>query len=173
VAIDIDPKDGVSQIIGLPGEKVYTVRQRQDNYDRVEINADGFIRLGDGSALPATVLSSGVSKKVAAFALGGNRVVAFRSDGLVEHASNTTAGHQHLSVGVTTGAVSLGAVADVLSLGEMTEGSWSWTPGQLVFLGVNGLLTQTVPTAPSFLRVVGVAVTSTTLFISPHPAITL
>jgi hypothetical protein len=54
MASDIDPGDNV-ELIGLAGEKVFTVRQRQDSFNRVEITADGSINLGSGSSAPSGV----------------------------------------------------------------------------------------------------------------------
>lgn len=117
--------------------------------------------------------AGGSALKTAAVAIGGHRAVAFRSDGQIEYANNLTDNHKHVSVGVTTGAVAAGDTVTVLSLGEITETSWAWTPSQLVFIGPNGVLTQTPPTAPAWLRAIGAAVTPTTLFVNPLPAYAL
>ena len=47
MAVDIDPSDN-SELIGKAGEKVMVVRQRQDSFNRVEITADGDVKVGTG-----------------------------------------------------------------------------------------------------------------------------
>ena len=68
--------------------------------------------------------------------------------------------------GVTTGAASEDATVTIMANGEMTEGSWSWSPGP-VWLGTSGTLTQTPPSSGSVVRV-GTALGATTLFVEPR-----
>lgn len=112
-------------------------------------------------------LSSGqlVVEHVAATNLGGNRVVFINSSDEAEYADNTVLTNTNIVLGLTTGAVSIGEIARIQTYGQMTEPTWSWTLEQPVFLGTNGLLTQTHPTAPAFALVVGFPVTPTTLMI--------
>ena len=173
------------------------MRQRKDNYNRVEITADGVILVGNGYTPPVAVgaggggpvISSdgsvtvtnpggsfdlsvkpaGVFSAITASAIGGHRVVAFRTDGTVEYADNTNTGHRHSSVAVSTQAASAGQPINVVALGPVVEPSWAWTPQVLVFVGTNGLLTQTPPVNPSFSRPIGVATSATSIFVSPHP----
>lgn len=101
----------------------------------------------------------------AAEALGGHRAVAWRSDRTIELADNTTSAHRWATVGVTTGAASLGAEASIQAGGLLVEPSWSWTPLGLIYLGTAGALTQTPPTAPAFLRVLGHAIDATSMWV--------
>ena len=110
---------------------------------------------------------------IAATAIGGHRVVAWRSDGQVEYADNLTPADAWASVGVTTGAASAGGTVTVQPSGLLVEPSWSWTPLIPIYVGVNGLLTQTVPTLPAFLRIIAVAVTPTALWVAPQPPVIL
>lgn len=196
MAVDVNPGDNV-ELIGETGEKVVVVRQRKDNYNRVEITADGVILVGNGSTPPVAVASggggpvvstdlsvtvvnnagtydlsvkpAGVFSAVTAAAIGGHRVVAFRTDGTVEYADNTNTGHRFSSVAVSTQAASAGQPINIVALGPVSDGAWSWTPQALVFVGTNGLLTQTPPVNPSFSRPIGVATSATSIFVSPHP----
>jgi hypothetical protein len=52
------------------------------------------------------------------------------------------------------------------------EPSWNWEPQGLLFLGSNGLLTQTAPTS-GMLFCLGFAVTETRAFIRPRDPIIL
>lgn len=107
----------------------------------------------------------------AATAIGGHRAIVTDADGLAVYADNQTAAHQYGALGVTTGAASAGDSLSIVALGAITEASWSWTPQQPVFVGAAGVLTQTPPAAPAWLRVVGVAISPTTLFVRPDPPI--
>ena len=124
--------------------------------------------------------SSGVVGQIqlianAAAALSGHRAVTPRPDGTLEHASNAVAAHLHAPLWITQGAVTAGQLATVLAYGALTESSWAWTPGAPLFLGADGLLTQTPPVAPGalFLAKVGIATGPTTAFFDREPSISL
>jgi hypothetical protein len=109
----------------------------------------------------------------AATALSGHRAVTRLEDGTFGYASNDNIDHLGLPLWVTTGASSMGAAVQAVALGEIIEPSWSWSLGP-VFLGANGLLTQSVPTAPAqFLAQVGFATGATRMFVDRQPSIML
>ena len=97
-------------------------------------------------------------------ALGGHRVVVLNASAEAMYASNAVPEHLHKVLGLTTGAVILGAEATVQTGGEMTEPTWAWALDAPIFLGANGLLTQTPPVS-GFLLVVAFPVTATKIFI--------
>lgn len=105
---------------------------------------------------------------VAATALGGHRVVTLEGN----YASKDTATDKFKVLGLTNGAVSSGHTATVTTYGLITEGGWSWTVGNPVFLSTNGHLTQTPP-ASGFRMIVGRPMTATTLFIDISEPINL
>lgn len=109
----------------------------------------------------------------AAQALGGQRVCIINALGQADYASNTIASHKWLAVAISVGAASSGATVTLRTTGLLIEPSWAWTTGAPVYLNSNGLLTQTAPVSPAFLRVIGVATSPTTIFIQPQPAIAL
>jgi len=100
--------------------------------------------------------------KIASVDLGGQRVVVNDGAYNVTYADASNLLEMHNVLGLTQGAAALGAEVVVLKSGEITEGSWSWTPDNYVYLGLNGLLTQTVPTS-GFLLVIGTAIAPTVL----------
>ncbi|CAN5813981.1 hypothetical protein BH20PSE1_BH20PSE1_01020 [soil metagenome] len=111
--------------------------------------------------------------RIAAQALGGQRLVYASSASGCDYADNRVFAQRFALLGITQGAVVGGAEATILSYGPFTEPSWSWTPGPL-YLGIDGLITQTPPVAPAaFLLVVGVAVDATHVLIDLHEPITL
>jgi len=105
-----------------------------------------------------------VLAKTASAAIGGHRVVvASGADGvLVADPSDIT--HLHRVIGITEGAAVLGDGIDVRYAGEMTEGSWNWTPDAPVYAGAAGVLTQTPPSG-AWLRIVAVAISATRIVV--------
>lgn len=111
---------------------------------------------GDGQLFAAT----------ADVILGGHRVVIATPTG-VNYADNTNTQHAFRVVGITEGAVLVGEQASVRVFGEMIEPSWNWSIGP-VWLGSNGMLTQTPPASPAvFSLIIGEALSSTMIFINP------
>lgn len=119
---------------------------------------------------PAT---GGIITRVAGTNLSGHRLVVPAADATVGYADNTNPAHLRLPVWLTTSAVVAGAPVDLLAEGEMTEPSWSWAPNSPLYLGIGGLMTQTVPVAPAFLLEVAVALSATTIHFDPQTPIRL
>lgn len=126
-----------------------------------------------GQPGPPGVSGSATAQYVAGEALGGNRCVKLDAAGLAMYASNLDTASLGGFVGVSVGAVGMAELVTVQYYGLMVEPSWSWTPGQLVFLGTNGLLTQVPPSAPAFQLVVGYAPTATSVIIAPRERVIL
>lgn len=101
--------------------------------------------------------------------LSGHRVVALYED-KAYYASSASTTYAHAVAGITTGACADGETATIKVHGEITELSWSWTPGAPLFLGVDGALTESSTTGLYTLRV-GHAVTATKAFIHIHQPI--
>jgi hypothetical protein len=104
--------------------------------------------------------------------VSGHRVVRPNPDGSISYASNDDPADLGAPLWLTLQA---GTEVSVCALGAVDEPSWSWTVGPL-YLGVNGVLTQTPPTAAGgalFLVVVGYATGPNSAFIDPGPPISL
>ena len=86
------------------------------------------------------------------------------SDGKVYYASQQELTHMNKVLGITTGAVAMGANATIRAFGEMTEPSWNWTLDKPIFLGLNGLLTQTPPTT-GFSLIIAFPTSATKIFV--------
>ena len=106
-----------------------------------------------------------------ATAIGGNRIVGLHA-GVVVYASADAPTTASNVLGITTSSVAAGLPSTIQSLGLMTEPSWAWTPDKPVFCGLNGALTQTPPTT-GFSLIVGLAVSTTQVFIRVTPPIYL
>jgi hypothetical protein len=102
-------------------------------------------------------------------ALSGHRAVTLNSSGLLVYCDAATLSHFGRLVGMTTGAASNNTDATIVTSGwEITEPGWSWNTSLPVFVGLTGLLTQTVPTIAGgyvFLQVIGWPITSTKLMV--------
>jgi hypothetical protein len=73
--------------------------------------------------------------------------------------------------GITIGASSSGASVGLLSSGVLEHTGWTFTTDLPVFLGLAGAITQTLPPAAVFSKVLGVAVSPTRISIDFQPAI--
>ena len=112
--------------------------------------------------------------RTASVALGGHRVVRSLDASQVGYADTTNPLHGDDTLGLSTGAAVAGAELQVQNMGSLQFAGWTWTPGQPVFLGQDGLLTQT-PLEPvdgaAFVQAVGHAEAADTLYIDIQPAV--
>jgi hypothetical protein len=109
---------------------------------------------------------------VATSPIGGHVVVAESAGGLaVADASNLD--HMLRVVGVSTNAAGVGNDVNVQMRRAITHSGWAFTPGAPVFLGLAGALVPTPPVGAQFSQVVGVALTSTSLFVAIQPPVRL
>jgi len=104
----------------------------------------------------------------AGMTLGGNRAVTVNSSGQLVYPDTTQVNSWCL--GVTKHSALIGELVQVQIFGSHTEPSWSWIAGESIFLGTNGVLTQTQPTTGQLI-VVGTSQTPTRIFIDINPPI--
>lgn len=83
----------------------------------------------------------------AAVAIGAFRAVAIDNNGDLIYADKDTLDHRNRILGITITAVSAGGTPVVVQFGHIDEITWSWTMNLPIYLGTNGLLTQTPPTS--------------------------
>jgi hypothetical protein len=105
--------------------------------------------------------------------LGGHRLVATDGAGGLAYASCDDPADLPAVIGMTLQAAAAGDTVSVQRVGEIEEGSWAWTPGAPVFLGLNGVPTQSLPEGALFGLVVGVASSPTTVFMAPREPVML
>lgn len=116
--------------------------------------------------------SAGVTQRtaIANGNLSGHRAVYINASG-ASYASADSPTLARACVGITTGAAMSGDLITITTFGAIAEPSWAWSPGP-VYLGLNGLLSQALPTSGSIVEV-GIAVSATELEVRVQPPINL
>lgn len=111
---------------------------------------------------------SALFDRIASTTLSGHRVVRSTGANTCGYASAADPSHADDVLGLTTGAAMAQQVVTLVEGSAFTEPSWAWTPQEPVYLGLDGLLTQTPLTAEegaAFVLPMGFAQSPTTLFI--------
>lgn len=96
--------------------------------------------------------------------IGGGRVVRVIWDKYVGYVSSDSPALADTVLGITTGAAVYGEPIGVQYMGELQDSGWTWSPGP-VYCGINGVITQTLPTS-GFILALGTATNSTTIVIN-------
>ena len=126
--------------------------------------------LSAGSQGPRGPAGSASLFKTAGSSIGGHRIVVTSptTEEEVLYGSNTIATHANLVLGITVNAASAGGTLEIVRAGEISEPTWNWTLGAPIFLGTDGLMTQTAPVNPAalFSLVVAFPVTPTKIYVS-------
>jgi len=104
---------------------------------------------------------------IAARALSGHRAMTYDADGLVTYAQPGD-----IVAGISEHAYSAGDTVMMRHIGVVSETSWHWTAGSLIFVGPDGTLTQSIP-ASGAMQVLGRALAPTSILISIQPIINL
>jgi len=125
------------------------------------------LTVGQGPA-GAQGASGDLLERIVSTAIGGHRVVV-SIGGEIFYADATNDAHRGHVLGLTLNAASAGGTVQIRSSGEVLEPSWTWTVDDPVYLGTNGVMTQTPPTAPSWLQIVGFATATNRLFLDFLP----
>ena len=100
----------------------------------------------------------------AAANLSGHRVVFISDSTYADILDTARAGEL---IGLTENGATIGQPLSILLNGFITETSWNWTVGAKLYLGANGLLTETV-TATGVLWHVANAIDATTIKFNPN-----
>jgi len=105
---------------------------------------------------------------IASEAISALRVVRASAVGHVVYARHPEDESKY-PLGITINAASANGLVNVATAGELSDSSWSWTPGAPVLLGANGTLTQTAPS--TYTVQVAAALTATTIVVRINPPI--
>lgn len=133
---------------------------------RLVLNFNG----GDGGGTTPTTPQL-VFTSIAGQQLSMHRAVWVDTDGLVYYASpSTPAG---VGIYITRTGASEGAPVDIfLPSSQVSEPSWAFTPGQQLWAGANGIVTQAAPTSGRLHRV-GQALTTNQMVVTSTPSVSL
>lgn len=119
------------------------------------------------AASSVTAFSNALLQRInASIDLSGHTAIALDPSGGLIYASNDLVP----AIGILTGAAISGGEGSVLTAGSLTEPTWTWTPGDVIFLGLNGQLTTTPPTTGIYQRL-AIALSSTKIDISIKEAV--
>lgn len=171
-----------TQPIVISGDTTTAITVERDTTNYISIEADQVLSNtevrtntivsigGQGPQGPAGA-STTYLYMTAGMILSGHRVVCNSDIGLVYASASTVASASSI-IGITTGAVLNGALAEVQIASTLEEPSWTWTINDPIFVGDNGLLTQIPPTS-GYVCIIGFAVSSTKILIDKQAPILL
>lgn len=122
------------------------------------------------------ILSGGIvaanidTSLVAGESISALRCITTNGSGQAVYATPDTLANA-VVIGVSTTSGSSGETITVKTTGELTDASWNWTKGA-IYLGANGVLTQTAPSGGSIVVHVAKAITATKILIDIDTIIT-
>lgn len=105
--------------------------------------------------------------------LSGHRAVITNDSMTVIYADNTILNHRNSYVGITTQAANSGSSIKVRSAGEIMENSWNWIVDEPIYFSTNGILTQTPPLSGKFIKIIAIANSPKSIFLTNREAITI
>ena len=121
-------------------------------------------------------LSGSVSNDLFMFSIiaqsnfGGQRVIAFNGTNYF-YASYLTPLESIKSIGISKNAASTGTELKIQTLGNLTDPSFTWVIGEILYLGDNGLLTNLTPITGLFWELARVVSQNTICFNPKSPII--
>lgn len=108
---------------------------------------------------------------IATTALSGERAVAVNASNQIIYPNITILADGQGIIGITTSAISAGGSGQVQMSGIMNEPSWSWTPGKVIWVTNNGVLSQVPPPTGKWILQIGVATLTNQILIDPKTLI--
>lgn len=121
-------------------------------------------------------LSGAVSNDLFMFSIiapsnfGGQRIIAFNGTNYF-YASYLTPLDSIKTIGISKNAASVGTELKIQTLGNLTDPSFTWDIGTILYLGDNGLLTNIPPTTGLFWELAKVVYQNTICFNPKNPII--
>lgn len=149
--------DGVSIVKGKFGVDLRTKSIRQGANMSITVEADtitlnAVIPAQDGTSLT----------RIAGAALTAFRIVYQMDNTKVAHVDPTVFNKTRSYVGITLSAAAIDTPIVLKTSGVITNPLWAFTPGQEIWVGANGTLTQVVPVV-GFKLSAGIALTATSM----------
>lgn len=109
---------------------------------------------------------------IAGVSLNDHSVVVFDSDGKIINADSSILNHANRILGLILGEASVDDSVTIQVGGEFILSSWNWQLDQLIYLSVDGALTQTIPIS-GFVQQIGIPLSSTSFKFVFQPALLL
>jgi hypothetical protein len=106
----------------------------------------------------------------AGMSISALRCITTNSSGEAVYATPDTLANA-VVIGISTTAGNTGETITIKTSGQLSDASWNWTKGA-IYLGANGVLTQTAPSGGSIVVHVAKAITATTIIIDIDTTIT-
>jgi hypothetical protein len=109
--------------------------------------------------------------RTTAMVISGHKLVTANDDGTVRYADASDINDCLRPIWLSTSAWLSGAVATLTVQGTVVEPTWNWVPGLLIWLGIDGQLTQTIPPEAAFVRRVAEVIEPTVISFRPEQPI--
>jgi hypothetical protein len=103
--------------------------------------------------------------------LGGGRVIAFDEAGELVYADCNSSSGVLRVVGISVHAAAPGEEILLRRSGLLTDSAWTWNPALPLYLGVSGVLVQTLPPGALIAHIVAVPVSATTILVTLNPPV--
>lgn len=100
--------------------------------------------------------------------VGGHRLITTDGVGGIRYADCTDPADLFGLLGMTLHAASADSLVSVQHVGIVEESTWSWNPSLPVYIGTNGVPTQSIPNGATFTQIIGFPHTPTQLFLLPR-----
>ena len=143
-----------------------TINVRQDTISVDVKSMDVTLDIISGGIVPAAIDTT----LVASTSLSALRCITTDGSGLAKYATPDSLANA-VVIGISTTAANTGENITIKTSGQLTDASWTWTKGA-IYLGSNGVLTQTAPTGGNVIVHVAKAITATTIIIDIDTIIT-
>lgn len=113
--------------------------------------------------------SGNITRGTAGQALGNRNIVYLGADGNWYLADADTAATMPV-IGITRHAIRAGGQGQILLEGYIGLNTWTWTTGGEIYASTTaGQLTQTAPTPPDYVQIMGIARSATMIYFTPMP----
>ncbi len=120
----------------------------------------------------ADMSTGGTPTVIAGENISGHTAYVISTGGKAYIADPANPTHQFVQ-GITISAATADNPVQIQRDGILTHNGWFFNAGEVVFLGLNGQITQTLPITAIFQKVLGVAITPTAVSLNIQPAIFL
>lgn len=150
------------------GTEFVSARLEAEDIDTDTTNFDGNLSVSDDTVQKALETLDDHSHDYSTLTTAGQTISALKvltidtTTGKAIYADKDTSGHCNRILGVSYTSGLINESITVITKGEMTDNSWAWDLTKPVFLGSNGVLTQTSPTT-GFRVIIGFPISATML----------